>query len=158
MSPRFWLILSLLLVVLDQLTKWWAVTVLHYHQPIAILPMVNFTLVTNAGAAFGLLSDASGWQRWFFIVFAVIIGGILLYWIWWANPFQQCYAAALAMVLGGAIGNLIDRIHLGYVIDFIDVYYKSTHWPVFNIADSAITLGVVLLLYDQFFKPPVNGQ
>ncbi len=147
---RHWLLLSFLVVVLDQLTKLWAQSALQYHQPIPVMPMFNLTLAYNTGAAFSFLSDAGGWQRWFFIVLTLIICGIILRWIWNMRAQERLHAAALALILGGAIGNLIDRVWLGYVIDFIDIYYQRYHWPIFNIADSAITVGVILLMYDLF--------
>ncbi len=147
---RYWLLLSVFVIILDQLTKLWAQSVLLYHQPVPVMPMLNLTLAYNTGAAFSFLSDAGGWQRWFFIVLTLIVSGVILHWIWTLRAQESLHAAALALILGGAIGNLIDRIWLGYVIDFIDVYYQRYHWPIFNIADSAITIGVTLLIYNLF--------
>ncbi len=147
---RRWLLLSFFVVILDQLTKLWAQSVLQYHQPIPVMSMFNLTLAYNTGAAFSFLSDAGGWQRWFFIVLTLVVCGVILRWIWIMRAQERLHAAALSLILGGAVGNLIDRIWLGYVIDFIDVYYQQYHWPIFNIADSAITVGVTLLIYDLF--------
>jgi signal peptidase II len=104
------------------------------------------TYVHNTGAAFSFLSDAGGWQRWLFAALAIIISGVLAVWLARLQKHETLLAVALSLVLGGAIGNLIDRVAYGYVIDFLDVYYQDWHWPAFNIADSAITLGVILML------------
>ena len=149
---RYWLFLSLVVIVADQLTKWFAEAALSAYQPVAVMPMFNLTLAYNAGAAFSFLSDAGGWQRWFFIVLTLIVVGVLLNWLWRMRASERLHAASISLILGGAIGNLIDRVYLGYVIDFIDVYYQSHHWPIFNIADSAITVGVVLMVIDLFFN------
>jgi len=147
-SMLSWLWLSLLVLVLDQLTKYLADSGLDYAQPVALIPQLNLLLLYNPGAAFSFLSDASGWQRWFFVVIGVVISTILLVWMRGLSSTDKRLAIALALVLGGAIGNIMDRLLYGYVIDFIDVYYNNWHWPAFNIADSAITVGVVLLLID----------
>lgn len=149
---RRWLLLSAFVVTLDQLTKLWAQSVLQYHQPVPVMPMLNLTLAYNMGAAFSFLSDAGGWQRWFFIVLTLIVCGVILRWIWILRTQERLHAAALALILGGAVGNLIDRVWYGYVIDFIDIYYQRYHWPIFNVADSAITIGVALLIYDLFIN------
>lgn len=151
-GARRWLLLSLVIVVLDQLTKFWANDILDYHQPVPVIPMFNLTLTYNTGAAFGFLSDAGGWQRWFFVSLTLIISIILFRWIWMMHVTERLHAIALALILGGAIGNLIDRIWFGYVIDFIDIYYDTYHWPIFNIADSAITIGAILLIYDLYLR------
>ena len=104
----------------------------------------------NTGAAFSFLSDAGGWQRWFFAVLAAIVSIVIALWMARLKKHEMMLGIALALILGGAIGNLIDRIAYGYVIDFLDVYYQSWHWPVFNVADSAITLGVILLILESF--------
>ncbi|TNG01261.1 MAG: lipoprotein signal peptidase [Gammaproteobacteria bacterium] len=150
---RSWLILSFVVIVLDQVTKWLAESMLQFHQPVAVFPMFNLTLVHNSGAAFSFLSDAGGWQRWFFIILAVIVSTMVFQWLWRLRSTERLHAAALALILGGALGNLIDRVINGYVIDFIDMYYETYHWPVFNIADSAITIGVILLIIDLMFIP-----
>jgi signal peptidase II len=120
------------------------------YQSIKIMPYFNLTYVHNTGAAFSFLSDAGGWQRWFFAGLAVIISTVMVVWLAKLKQHETLLAVALSLVLGGAIGNLIDRLAYGYVIDFLDVYYQSWHWPAFNIADSAITLGVVLMLLESF--------
>ncbi|MGB5397638.1 MAG: signal peptidase II [Gammaproteobacteria bacterium] len=152
-----WYGLSLLVIVLDQLSKQFAEAQLVYHKSIAVFPGFNFTLMYNEGAAFSFLSDAGGWQRWFFTVLSVAISIVLIVWIKRLDSDKRILAAGLALILGGAIGNVIDRILFGHVIDFIDVYYQSSHWPAFNIADSAITLGACLLILDMFQEHKTNG-
>ncbi len=143
-----WLWLSLLVIVLDQLTKLWASSALSYGDPLAILPSFNLTLMFNTGAAFSFLNQAGGWQRWLFAFIALVVSAVLLLWMRRLNRSERWLAIALALVLGGALGNLIDRLYLGYVIDFVDVYYDKWHWPAFNVADSAIFIGVVMLIID----------
>ena len=146
-----WLWLSGVVIVLDQLTKTIADTYLQFHQPVPLFPMFNLTLSYNAGAAFSFLSEAGGWQRWFFTVLAIVISLVLVVWIKRLKKDELWNAVALSLILGGAIGNVIDRILFGYVIDFLDVYYQQWHWPIFNIADSAISIGVAVLLFDGLF-------
>lgn len=141
-----WLWLSLLVLILDQASKLAVAGSMELYQSIPLLPMFNLLHVHNTGAAFSFLSDAGGWQRWFFAAMALVISVILTVWLNRLNKQETLLAAALALVLGGAIGNLIDRLAYGYVIDFLDVYYQNWHWPAFNIADSAITVGVILLI------------
>jgi signal peptidase II len=146
-----WVWLSLVVVALDQFTKYLAVKYLVLHAPLPVFPGFNLTLVHNTGAAFSLLRDAGGWQRWVFIVLAVAIAACIVVWLARLPARRNWLACALALVLGGALGNLWDRISLGYVIDFIDVYYAHWHWPAFNVADSAITAGAVMLVIDAFW-------
>ena len=141
-----WLWLAVAVLLLDQATKQLALAHLTLHEPVVILPVLNLTLVYNKGAAFGFLSSASGWQNVFFIVVALIACGVILYLL--RQTRDRLLAVALVLVLGGAIGNLVDRLIYGYVIDFIDVYYQSWHWPAFNVADSAITVGAILIAFD----------
>jgi len=157
MSMTRWLWVSVFTVVFDQASKFAVLTMMELYQTIAVMPFVNFTYVHNTGAAFSFLSQAGGWQRWFFAFFAVVISLVLLVWLIRLKPHERLLAIALSLVLGGAIGNLIDRVALGYVIDFIDVYYQSWHWPVFNIADCAITIGVALLVLDSLLSKEVEG-
>jgi signal peptidase II len=117
-------------------------------ESIVLAPVLAITKVYNFGAAFSFLGNASGWQRWFFIVLAVVVSVVLLVWLARLAQQERRSAIALSLILGGAVGNLVDRVLYGYVIDFIDVYYRSWHWPTFNLADSAITLGAGLLLLD----------
>lgn len=143
-----WLWLSVLVIILDQLTKTMASQLLQMHVPVPVMPSFNFTLMHNTGAAFSFLSDAGGWQRWFFTIVAIIVSVVLFFWIKKLQSNEKLQAIALAMILGGAIGNVIDRVILGYVVDFIQWYYDQWYWPAFNIADSAISIGVVLLIID----------
>ena len=138
----------MLIIVLDQVTKSVAVQWLTLNQAYPVFPGFNLTLVHNPGAAFSFLRDAGGWQRYFFIVLTTVISVVLLVWLARLPPGRALLAGALALILGGAAGNLWDRLQYGYVIDFIQVYYDKWHWPVFNIADSAITLGAALLILD----------
>ena len=155
---RNWLWITLLIILLDQITKIAADQYLVYQQPVALMPLFNFTLVYNQGAAFSFLSDAGGWQRWFFIVLSITISIVLVLWILKLKPQQKLQTASIALILGGAIGNLIDRSIYGHVIDFIDVYYQTHHWPAFNIADSAITVGAILLIFDSFKNHEQNSS
>jgi signal peptidase II len=154
-----WLWLSVVVVVVDQFTKRLVDASMQLHQSIELAPFFQLTYLRNQGAAFSFLSGAGGWQRWFFIILAVIAGALITVWLRKLDPRRHREAIAWALVLGGALGNLIDRILYGYVIDFLDVYYGDWHWPAFNVADSAITLGVILLLLDSFkpSRPPESA-
>ncbi|MEX2525157.1 MAG: signal peptidase II [Gammaproteobacteria bacterium] len=143
-----WLWLTLLILILDQMTKYLVTQSFQLHESLTLFEGLNLTLVYNTGAAFSFLQDAGGWQRWFFIILTPVVAAIILVWMSRLEPNQDWLAAALALVLGGAAGNFTDRVIHGYVIDFIDVYYQQWHWPAFNVADSAITVGAVLLVID----------
>lgn len=145
-----WLWLSLLAVTLDQGSKLAIDASMRLYESIPIIPYLNLTYVHNTGAAFSFLSEAGGWQRWFFSALALAISIGITIWLARLQRHETLLAAALALILGGAVGNLIDRVAYGYVIDFIDVYYQNWHFPAFNIADSAINLGVFLLLAESF--------
>lgn len=134
---------------LDLITKNYALSSLIINHSISINNFLNFTLAFNHGAAFSFLSDAGGWQRWFFIIFSVIVILIITYILVKEKNSQYI---AFSFVIGGAIGNLYDRILYGYVIDFIEFHYNSFYWPIFNIADIAISIGIILLLYSMFAK------
>jgi len=155
-----WLVLSALVIVLDQLPKWVAVSELQLYQQVPIIDdLFSFTLAYNTGAAFSFLADASGWQRWLFAVIAVVVSIVLCVWLARLDRSEKLEAIALALILGGAIGNLYDRVIHGKVTDFILVHWQqSWFFPAFNIADSAITVGAALLLFDMFFgrKPEQN--
>ena len=142
-----WLWLSVTVVVVDQLTKLWIDSnfLLHTRMPL-IDGLFDLTLAYNSGAAFSFLAGAGGWQRWFFTVLSVVVTIILVVWLKRLPTHEKTNAAALALIIGGAIGNLIDRVAYGHVIDFLLVYYQQWSWPVFNVADSAISVGVVLML------------
>jgi len=159
-----WLWLSAVVIVLDQLTKYVAVTRLQEYQSVSFLPLLDLTLMYNKGAAFSFLSTAGGWQRWLFTLLALVISVIIVVWLNRLHENEKLQAAGLALVLGGALGNVIDRMFLGHVIDFLDFNYRADsclplfvtlrnavvecHWPAFNIADSAIFIGVALLIID----------
>lgn len=145
-----WLWLALLSLGLDQASKIAIDKTFQLYESIAIVPFFNFTYVHNTGAAFSFLSEAGGWQRWFFAALAIIMSTIMTIWLTRLKENETLLAVALSLILGGAIGNLVDRLAYGYVIDFLDVYYGTYHWPAFNIADSAITIGVALMLWDSF--------
>ncbi len=149
-----WVGVAVVIALSDQATKAWAEAALVYHQPIAVMPSVNFTLTYNTGAAFSLLGDAGGWQRWFFVFIAVAVGIFLLIWLFRESTNQKLLPLALACVLGGAMGNLWDRLLRGSVVDFVDVYYRSAHWPAFNVADVAICVGAALLIWQSFTEKP----
>ncbi len=151
MTTKFkWWVIALLVVVADQLSKYWVATNLQLYQRIELLPFFNLTHVHNRGAAFSFLADAGGWQRWFFLGLAVAVSGFILRYLWRLEDHEHWQLAGLSLILGGALGNFIDRAKLGYVIDFLDFYYRQWHWPAFNIADAAITIGVAILLLDSF--------
>jgi signal peptidase II len=145
-----WFSLAGLVLILDQGSKWLADDLLGTREVVTLLPFLALRKAYNAGAAFSFLSDASGWQRWFFVGLALLVIGVLVAWLRRLPCGENRLAFALALILGGAAGNLIDRVLYGHVIDFIDLYYRDWHWPTFNIADSAITIGAALLLLDAF--------
>ena len=139
-----------MVIFLDQVSKLAIAGSMQLYQSIPVMPFFKLTYVHNTGAAFSFLSEAGGWQRWFFAALALVISGVIAVWLARLKHDETLLAVALSLVLGGAIGNLIDRLVYGYVIDFLDVYYQTWHWPAFNIADSAITIGVILMLMESF--------
>ena len=155
-----WIWLSSLVVIFDQITKYLAEDMLIRHRPVNIVEGLNMTLVYNRGAAFSFLSNAGGWQRWFFMILSLGISIALVIWLRQLSKSEEgkrmFLVTGLALILGGAVGNLIDRTLYGHVIDFIDVYYKTHHWPAFNIADSAISLGAAFLIIDIFKHKETN--
>ncbi len=140
--------LSTALLALDQTSKWLVSSWLILYQEITITTFFSITLTHNRGAAFSFLADASGWQRWFFIIVSVVVTIVLLIWLKRLNQAARLEAVAISIILGGALGNMIDRLFHGYVIDFMDFYWRSYHFPTFNVADSALCIGVALLLLD----------
>lgn len=146
----FWLGLSGLVIVLDQLTKLWILAVLKSGERTELTPFFNLVLVFNPGAAFSFLSDAGGWQRGFFIALALAASGWLV-WLIRRHAAERLLPLAASLILGGALGNVIDRIRFGAVVDFLDAHAAGWHWPAFNVADSAISAGVVLLVWQQLF-------
>lgn len=166
---RLWLAIAVAVVVTDQLTKQLAASALQLHGSLAVLPFFNLTLAHNTGAAFSFLADSGGWQRWFFVVLALAVSAVIITWLRRLAPSERWNGVALSLILGGALGNVIDRVLLGHVIDFIDLYYiigvclpffspvptadgMECHWPAFNLADSAITVGAAMMVVDSFRK------
>ncbi|WP_434766775.1 signal peptidase II [Pseudomonas triticicola] len=147
-----WLWLSLLVLVIDQASKFYFEARLEMFQQIVIIPdLFSWTLAYNTGAAFSFLADSSGWQRWLFALIAIVVSAVLVVWLKRLGRHDTWLAVALALVLGGALGNLYDRIALGHVIDFILVHWQNRwYFPAFNIADSAITVGAIMLALDMF--------
>lgn len=144
-----WLGIALVVVLLDQASKIMMSQFLLYGQSEAITSYFNLVMVYNKGAAFSVLSDQPGWQRYFFTAVSVI-ASLFILWMLKRHPTQRLFCWALALILGGAVGNLIDRIAYGHVIDFLDFHVSGWHWPAFNVADSAITVGAILFVLDEF--------
>lgn len=148
MKKGYWFLLSIMVIIVDQLSKYWVAIALTPYKPMPVIPMLNLTLAYNTGAAFSFLSGAGDWHRWFFAGFSLLVSAILVVWLWRTSPQDKLQAAGISLILGGAVGNLIDRGLQGYVIDFIDIYYKNHHFATFNIADSAICIGAAFLVLD----------
>jgi signal peptidase II len=148
--PAAWLWLSAVVIVLDQATKFLVTRFLELYERVEVLPVLDFTLLHNTGAAFSLLAGASGWQRWFFIGLAAAVSVLLVAWIWRTPRGEKLLPIALALILGGALGNVVDRVVHGYVVDFIHAHWGAAYFPAFNIADSSITVGAALLILDAF--------
>jgi signal peptidase II len=145
-----WFGLALVVILLDQYTKGLASSGLDYGQPVRVFWWFNLTLQHNTGAAFSFLNDAGGWQRYFFSAAAMGISALLAIWLYVMPRGQWLLALSLGLIMGGALGNLWDRVTLGYVVDFISVHYQNHYFPAFNIADSAISVGAVGMLLDSF--------
>lgn len=143
-----WLWLAGAIIVADFATKAWVLSAFHLHESVAVTAFFNLVLVMNPGASFSFLADAGGWQKWFFIMLALAISAWLFV-LMRRHASERLMPIALALVLGGALGNVIDRIRFGAVVDFLDFHVAGWHWPAFNVADSAISIGVVLLLWQQ---------
>ena len=147
-----WLIISLVVVVLDQLSKMWILTFLRPAEIFPVLPFFNLSLSFNSGAAFSFLADAGGWQLVFFSAISMVAIILLSIWLVSLQKTSWSSAGALALVIGGAAGNLIDRVRVGYVTDFLDFYYQHWHFAMFNVADAAICIGAALLLLNNFLQ------
>ncbi|MAG75681.1 MAG: signal peptidase II [Colwelliaceae bacterium] len=145
-----WLWLTLLFLVVDQVTKHWVTGTFDLYESVAIMPYFNLTYVHNEGAAFSFLADQGGWQRWLFAAIATAACVLFTYWMAKTPASNKVLGVGFALMLSGAMGNLIDRVLLGYVIDFLDFYIGNSHWPAFNIADSVIFVGAALMIYDSF--------
>jgi len=146
-----WLWLSAIVFLLDQLSKYYISYHFQLHEVKTIAPFFNLTLAYNTGAAFSFLSDAGGWQRWAFVAISIVISVLLVIWLGRTPREHKTIAISFALILGGALGNLIDRLMLGHVVDFLDFYINNWHWPAFNIADSAIVIGAILLIVHTLF-------
>ncbi len=144
--------ISLIVLILDQWTKIAVMNSMDLYQSIQVLPFFNFTYVHNYGAAFSFLGDAGGWQRWFFTAIAVAVSMAIFWWLKQSPKQQTLLPVAFSFILGGALGNVYDRLAYGYVVDFLDFYVGQWHWPAFNIADSAIFIGAALLIVDMFIN------
>ncbi|MEO8747760.1 MAG: signal peptidase II [Rhodanobacter sp.] len=155
-----WLWLSAVVIVLDQLSKWWAVRSLQpMGMPHEVIPgFLNWTLTFNVGAAFSFLADGAGWQRWVFVVLAFVISAALVVWLARTARSEWRTAMPLGFILGGALGNVIDRLHAAQVTDFIQVYFRQWSYPIFNLADCAITVGAVMLIAFGLFAGKSAGS
>ena len=144
-----WLSISAAIIALDQITKQWVVHAFELHEVLPVMPSFNLTLAYNPGAAFSFLAGAGGWQRAFFTAIAAIASTVIIH-LLRKHPQQILLCTALSLILGGALGNLWDRLVIGEVVDFLDFYVNDYHWPAFNVADSAITVGAGLMIWDSF--------
>jgi signal peptidase II len=151
-SKLRWLWLAGLVIVLDLGTKALASSMLTYGVPVPVMPMFNFTLLHNTGAAFSFLAGESGWQRWFFVTLAAVVSVVLFRWLKTLQANETWSAIAIVLILGGALGNVYDRVVHGYVVDFLHFYWTDYHFPAFNIADTAITIGAGMMILDIFLQ------
>lgn len=152
-----WLGLGALVIVFDQLTKLWISSHFAYSESYTVTGFFNLLLIHNLGASFGMLNDAGGWQRWLFSGIAVAASAWII-WLLRKHQQEKLFCIALAFILGGALGNLIDRLMYGYVVDFLDFHWNEHHFAAFNVADSAINIGAALLLWDSFKKKPEKND
>jgi len=157
-SKLKWLWLAVLVLVLDLGTKALATTTLTYANPVPVLPSFNLTLLHNTGAAFSFLANADGWQRWFFVALALVVSVVLVTWLRKLKANETWTAIAIVLILGGALGNVYDRVVHGYVVDFLHFYWQDWHFPAFNLADTAITIGAAMMILDLFRKPANGGD
>jgi signal peptidase II len=159
-TATVWLWLSLAVLAADQATKWLVTRQFELYESVEVNPYLDLTLLHNTGAAFSFLADAGGWQRWFFITLGIVVSVVILFWLRrLPSRGQSWLAIGLSLVMGGALGNVVDRVHYGYVIDFIHVHYEDAYFPAFNVADSAITVGAICLIIDAlFFSGRADGE
>ena len=156
-SPVRWYALAVLVIVLDQISKQVVLATLRMGDSIYVAPFWNWVLTYNRGAAFSFLASEDGWQRWFFTVLALGVSGWIVFMLR-QHPAQKLLSLSLALIMGGALGNVIDRIRFGAVVDFVQWHAAGYYWPAFNIADAAITVGAVLMVWDQFFGSGAHGR
>ncbi|PLQ01423.1 signal peptidase II [Cupriavidus pauculus] len=147
-TPWLWMAFALLVVMIDQFFKVVITRSFQYAESRPVTSFFNLVLVYNKGAAFSFLADAGGWQRWFFTVLGVVVGGFIV-WLLYRHTGQKMFCLAVSLILGGAVGNVVDRVIHGHVIDFLDFHWRTTHFPAFNVADCAITVGAILLIVDE---------
>ena len=145
------LAIATIILLLDQLSKWSALSNLQLGVPEPVLPFMNWLLLLNPGAAFSFLAQGSGWQRWFFTIVG-LVACVYIVWLLRKSQNDKILCVALSLILGGALGNVLDRIMYGAVVDFIDLHYANWHWPAFNIADSAICIGAALIIWGELQK------
>ena len=157
-SGLSWLWLTCLFLVLDQVTKQLTVSSMELYQSIEVFSFFSITYVHNPGAAFSFLADQGGWQRWFFTVIAAVASIIFIVWLAKTPKENKLLSISFALLLSGAVGNLIDRALFGYVIDFLDFHIGNEHWPAFNVADSVIFIGAALMIFDSFFGNENNDE
>ena len=152
MGQLRWLLLSVLLIALDQWTKALISSRFELYETLRLLPVFNLTLAHNTGVAFSAFAEGSGWQRWFFSALAAVVAAVLINWLRKLPKGEQLTAGALALVLAGALGNMIDRVRFGYVVDFIQWHWNEHYFPAFNVADAAITVGAALLILESLLN------
>ncbi len=145
MKKKYAIFICLIMLLLDQASKYWMMQHLMAYRPNPICPMLNFTLAFNSGSAFSFLSQTGVWHHWFFVIFGISMSVLLCLWLMRLPTHARTEILSVSLILSGAVGNLIDRLRFGHVIDFIQVYYKTYYWPVFNVADSCICVGAFLL-------------
>lgn len=146
-----WLALAILVIVIDQASKVYFNTSFEFGERVNVLPIFDFTLMYNRGAAFGFLASEPGWQRWFFTLLGVGAAAVITFMLW-RDPYRRRFSLALTLIMAGALGNVIDRVMYGHVVDFLLFYWKDAYYPAFNIADSAITCGAILLIIDEIAR------
>ena len=146
-----YLAIAIIVLSLDQASKWLALSHLELGTPESVLPFMNWLLLFNPGAAFSFLAQGTGWQRWFFTALGLSASGYII-WLLYKSEGEKLLCIALSLILGGALGNVLDRIMFGAVVDFIDLHYGNWHWPAFNVADSAICIGAALIIWGELHK------
>ena len=156
-SPVRWYVLAVVVVVLDQISKQVVLSNIQYGETIYVAPFWNWVLTFNRGAAFSFLASEDGWQRWFFTALALAVSGWIVFMLR-SHAAQKLISLSLALIMGGALGNVVDRVRFGAVVDFVQWHAAGYYWPAFNVADSAITVGAVLMVWDQFVSGVVKAR